>query len=456
VAALQNGLVVAERFRLDKPLGRGGMGEVWRAQHLSLDIPCAVKFIRDDHVLDARTTSRFRHEARAAAKLRSANVVQILDHGIWEGHHYIAMELLEGESVRDRLERMGRLSNGQTLTIVRDVCRALSRARELSIVHRDLKPDNLFIVKDADREIVKVLDFGIAKVPITEATQHTKTGALIGTPFYMSPEQAQGDSDIDGRSDLWSLAVIAFACLTGHLPFKSTALGGLLKEIMISPIPMPSEVAPDLPPELDRWWERAVDRDPDARYQTPEELADAFEKVLMGRIGGKETLPIGAPTPSLAVLAFSETLQVDKSTHAPLSSDLRALASNPNPPPASTGRSSAPWALGLLAILGIGGVVAWRLGNSETSGTAPAAEVPSTTASIPGESPTVATTEEAAVPDPTASAAASASASASTAEVAGPAPSSLPSARKPVPWKKPAPKATVDKPKPDKPFDPGY
>ncbi|MCA9619523.1 MAG: serine/threonine protein kinase, partial [Myxococcales bacterium] len=158
-----SGVVVAERFRLEERLGQGGMGEVWRAHHVTLDIPCALKFIHDDHDQDDRARSRFSQEARAAAKLRSPNVVQILDYGVWEEVPYIAMELLEGETLTARLKRLGRLSSSATLAIARDVAHALEKARELSIVHRDLKPDNLFIVHDTGREITKVLDFGVAK-----------------------------------------------------------------------------------------------------------------------------------------------------------------------------------------------------------------------------------------------------------------------------------------------------
>src|SRR4030081_3888762 len=160
---LVENLVVAGRFRLNRLIGRGGMGSVWQATHLGLDIPCAVKFIEGEYSGMAEAQARFEREAKAAAQLRSPHVVQILDHGVCEGTPYIAMELLDGEDLGKRLTRVGRLPAPELLQIVTQVCRALLRAHSLGIVHRDLKPDNIFIVHDDDREIAKVLDFGIAK-----------------------------------------------------------------------------------------------------------------------------------------------------------------------------------------------------------------------------------------------------------------------------------------------------
>src|SRR6185437_10478011 len=155
--------VVAGRFRLTKILGRGGMGSVWTAQHLGLDIPCAVKFIEGDFASMPEAHQRFEREAKAAAQLRSPHVVQILDHGVCEGKPYIAMELLEGEDLGKRLQKTGKIAPAELVTVITQVCRALTKAHALGVVHRDLKPDNIFLVRDDDREIAKVLDFGIAK-----------------------------------------------------------------------------------------------------------------------------------------------------------------------------------------------------------------------------------------------------------------------------------------------------
>src|SRR5271170_2737802 len=272
--------VIAGRFRLNHPIGRGGMGSVWRATHLGLDIPCAIKFIEGEYAPMAEAQARFEREAKAAATLRSPHVVQILDHGVCEGTPYIAMELLDGEDLGKRLQKTGTIPPRETHAIITQVCRALTKAHALGIVHRDLKPDNIFLVRDDDREIAKVLDFGIAKRD-QNALQGggTKTGAMLGTPYYMSPEQAQGIKSVDSRSDLWSLAVIVFQCVTGRLPFESEALGDLLVRIIVNPLPVPSQVA-EVPPGFDRWWARASQRDPAGRFQSAKEFAESLQMVF--------------------------------------------------------------------------------------------------------------------------------------------------------------------------------
>jgi serine/threonine-protein kinase len=273
-------LVIAERFRLNSLLGRGGMGSVWHATHLGLDIPCAVKFIEGPHAAMPEAHARFGREAKAAAQLRSPHVVQILDHGVWDGTPYMAMELLEGEDLGKRLARYGRMPAKDVCFIVAQVARALTKAHAAGIVHRDLKPDNVFLVRDDDREIAKVLDFGIAKATGAIDGSNTKTGAMLGTPYYMSPEQAQGTRAVDHRSDVWSLAVIVYLALTGRLPFESEALGDLLIKIIVSPMPVPSHVAPDLPAAFDGWWARAANRDPAQRFQSAKDLSDALAMVF--------------------------------------------------------------------------------------------------------------------------------------------------------------------------------
>ena len=276
---LEPNMVIAGRFRLNKLLGRGGMGSVWHATHLGLDIPCAVKFIEGEQAQSPDAQQRFEREAKAAAQLRSPHVVQILDHGISDGMPYIAMELLDGEDLSRRMQRAKRMDPKELVPIITQVCRALARAHALGIVHRDLKPDNVFLVRDDDREIAKVLDFGIAKNSTKLEGTSTKTGAMLGTPFYMSPEQAQGTKAVDIRADLWSLAVIVFQAICGKLPFESEALGDLLVRIIVAPIPVPSQVCPEVPPAFDKWWLKAAARDPGQRFQSAKEFAEALHAV---------------------------------------------------------------------------------------------------------------------------------------------------------------------------------
>jgi serine/threonine-protein kinase len=224
--------------------------------------------------------ARFEREAKAAAQIRSAHVVQILDHGTFHGTPYIAMELLEGEDLGRRLGRTHRMSPHDVAAIVTHVSRALSKAHAMEIVHRDLKPENVFLALDDDRELAKVLDFGVAKRVQVDAPNPTVAGTMLGTPSYMSPEQAQGAQFVDYRSDLWALAVIAFRCMTGVLPFRGDSLPELLVRIVVSPLPVPSSLAVDVPRGFDAWWERAVARDANRRFQSARELAHALTVAL--------------------------------------------------------------------------------------------------------------------------------------------------------------------------------
>ena len=282
--ALLRDRVLVGRYRLDERLGAGGMGSIWRGHHLVLQAPVAVKLIDREHVPDEETLGRFMREAQSAATLRSPHVVQILDYGVDDKLPFIVMELLDGENLAQRLRRLGRLSSADTARIITHVGRAMARAHEANIVHRDLKPENVFLIRNEDEEIAKVLDFGVAKVSVGalgEQGSRTRTGSILGTPYYMSPEQAQGNKTVDHRSDLWAMGVIAFECLTGKRPFYSDGLGDLVLQICIRDIPVPSEIS-SVPVGFDAWFARAVARDPEVRFQSARELSEALREVLGG------------------------------------------------------------------------------------------------------------------------------------------------------------------------------
>ena len=277
--------LVAGKYELVKLIGRGGMGSVWEGRHASLGTAVAIKFIDTEHSRSREAQSRFVHEARAAARIQSRHAVQILDHGVTdEGRAYMVMELLVGEALDKRIDRLGRISLESTARILGQVCRALQRAHDCGIVHRDLKPDNVFLVRssDEDEEIAKVLDFGVAKITSnpgdTRLTSSTKTGAVLGTPYYMSPEQARGLRTIDWRTDLWSLGVIAYECVTGVLPFDGESVGDLLVKICTAPVPIPSAKVSELPVAFDTWFARALDREPTQRFESATELADSLAR----------------------------------------------------------------------------------------------------------------------------------------------------------------------------------
>lgn len=295
---LQIGTVVADRFRLLRPLGQGGMGALWVAHHTGLDIPCVLKFILGDAANNPEMRARFEREAKAAAQIRSPHVVQTLDHGIWQGLPYIAMELLEGEDLASRLARERRLSLAATRRIVEDVGKALRRAHEIGLIHRDMKPANIFLARQAGDEVVKILDFGIAKsTGVIDADQPTHADAVLGSPRYMSPEQVRSSTQVDLRTDLWSLGVIAFRCLTGKLPFRDGEIGDVFVSICTAPIPRASEVAPDLGPEVDRFFARALARPLEERFQSATELVEAFA-ALPGASESAALLAAGERAPS--------------------------------------------------------------------------------------------------------------------------------------------------------------
>lgn len=293
---MSEGLVLAGRYRLVSKLGQGGMGSVWRAEHLTLGTPVAIKLIEASIAQSEEALARFKREAQAAAELRSAHVVHIMDYGIENGTPYIAMELLDGESLADRLSRLGRLTPLDTATILAQVARALTKAHQQSIIHRDLKPDNIFIVREGDDELVKVLDFGIAKkIGLTSSSGgiKTHTGAMLGTPYYMSPEQAKGRAGVDHRTDIWSFGIIAYECLTGARPFDSETLASLLVAICTEPLPVPSEVAP-VPKGFDDWFAKAASRDLAVRFQSASEASQRLREVC-GLAPAPQTFDVTAP-----------------------------------------------------------------------------------------------------------------------------------------------------------------
>jgi serine/threonine-protein kinase len=293
------GVVVAGRYRLVRKLGAGGMGAVWHAHDISLDSRCALKLIDDDKAQSDEVRVRFEREAKAAAQLRGAHVVDVFDHGEWEGTLYIAMEYLDGEDLGARLDRVGRLDGETTYRIVAHVCRALVRAHANGIVHRDLKPENIFLV-EGDELLAKILDFGVARVDdralLSTLTPGTRTGDLLGTPNYMSPEQLQDHPGLDRRSDVWALGVIAFECLLGRLPFVAHHMAGMILAICSRPLPVPSLISA-VPRGFDAWFARACARDLERRFPTAKSAVGALQALCQPRSAEAARANLEAPVP---------------------------------------------------------------------------------------------------------------------------------------------------------------
>ncbi|WP_437524706.1 protein kinase [Sorangium sp. So ce726] len=274
--------VVGGKYRLERPLSHGGMGSVWVARHVNLGSLVAVKFMDPTYAASSTFLARFEREARIAASLQSPHVVYVQDFGVDDDTPYLVMELLQGEDLGTRLLHVGRLSLVDATLILVQAGKAIRRAHDAGLVHRDLKPANLFLVRveGEQDEIVKILDFGIVKETGAALTEEvTRTGELLGSPHYMSPEQVRGEKDIDQRSDLWSLGVILFYGVTGELPFQGAQLGAVIANILVGPVPSASLIAPDLPPTIDAFFARALARERADRFQSIGEMMGELRRI---------------------------------------------------------------------------------------------------------------------------------------------------------------------------------
>lgn len=264
-------------IQLVRQVDEGAMGSVWLADHVGLSTEVAVKFVSERLVDNPKALRRLEGEARAAARLKSPHVVKIFDYGVYEGTTpFFVMEYLEGESLRERLERDPILPLHEVALIVTHVARGLHKAHRLGIVHRDIKPDNLFMLDDDDDLFVKVLDFGVAK-GLTKGV--TEPGMLLGTPLYMSREGI-AEGHIDHRMDLWALSVVAYETLTGTLPFDGETIDEVATAIWRGQFTPPSELNPELNHEVDHWFSLAFHRERQERPASAKQLAASFTRTL--------------------------------------------------------------------------------------------------------------------------------------------------------------------------------
>ncbi len=272
------GTVVADRYRIDRVLGVGGMGVVYAGIHTWTERAVAIKILRPEFAQQTELLQRFFQEAKTAAGLRHPNVVDVLDMGMDDDDSaFIVLELLEGESLETRLKREGELDPAQTLRILLPVIEALHVAHARGIIHRDLKPANLFLVEDRHgEEVPKLLDFGIAKL-LENSVIQTQTGSMLGTPGYMSPEQMRGVSDLTAASDVWGMGVMLFRTLAGRLPFDvDPNPTTMVMNILMNEAPRLREIAPDVPPNLAAAVDLALKHSPETRHRDMQELLEAL------------------------------------------------------------------------------------------------------------------------------------------------------------------------------------
>jgi serine/threonine-protein kinase len=443
---LEIGDVIDRKYRVTRLIGKGGMGSVYDGTHILVERRVAIKVLRPE-LERGQAMARFEQEARAAGRIGNEHILDVYDMGkLADGSPYLVAEYLDGETLQDRMNRLGRLSPSAAVPLLLQLLDGLGAAHDAGIVHRDLKPDNVFLVrkKAGHRDFVKLIDFGVSRFERADGDDGmrlTTTGAVVGTPLYLSPEQARGRRDVDARSDLFSVGIILYEMVTGETPFQAESFNDLLFKIVLEMPKPPEQVVTDLDPTFAGIMMKALAKDPADRFQS----ADEFGRALNRWAGGGDVLPSSWPPrdpklSSLSVRAVSiddqdATTQDDQdATTQTYPGGKRDPGVPPAPTPSTFGASQfaettsgAPRRLtrraigvlaGVVAVVGLG--VAVSLGR----GAGPAAEASAGENHAPAaqsgerESPTAAT-----------ALAPSASAGAEDSSVATPATAAAPSAK---------------------------
>ncbi|HEX2880441.1 MAG TPA: serine/threonine-protein kinase [Polyangiaceae bacterium] len=305
------GTLIEGKFRLTKEIGRGGMAAVFEAENVDIGKRVAVKVLSKELSHSKVVNERFIREARAAARIRSPYICDVFDVGTWDGLPYLVLELLEGESLYERLARERKLPIDETLRIAEQIAKGLQKAHDEKIVHRDLKPENIFLTQAEDGEsVTKIVDFGLAKFYEPNAAggaqaRITKEGALFGTPAYMSPEQARAQGDVDHRADLWAFACIVYEMLIGRTVWNvDQGVAMILAQIASAPLPKPSRLRSDLPRTFDTWFEHALDRNIEVRFQSAKEAFDGLKVALLPPEGSVREASISSEDEGLQVDAL--------------------------------------------------------------------------------------------------------------------------------------------------------
>jgi serine/threonine protein kinase len=399
------GQLVGGKYRIDALIAEGGMGIVYRATHLDLDCPVALKLIRPEHVENEEVIARLLTEARIAAGLRSKHVNRVLDVGRTpSGMPYLVLEYMEGSDLRAYLERRGPLPIGEAADCVMQACEALAEAHALGIVHRDLKPENLFLSEEADGGFVlKVLDFGISKAPAARrAGGRTLTNPfeVVGSPNYMTPEQIRG-GQVDARADIWALGVLLYELCSGTVPFAAETVTETFALILDERYQLPPIEAGPGSEHLRLVLERCLSKNPDERYQNVAELADALSPLGSDMLQGRRVAKVAVATRARLIAAADQPAIPAPGTPVALSTNLEPDSPElePLPPPP---RSKLSWLIGALAacsLLGLGfHVITQRAsGAAKQAATSPA---PTRVTQVATPILAPAPDEEAAIPPP--------------------------------------------------------
>jgi serine/threonine protein kinase len=365
--ATREGQVLEDRYRLHELVGKGGMGEVYRAEHIHIDKRVAVKLLRGEASRDEKNVKRLQREARATSTIGHDNIVAIEDFGKAEdGTVYLVMEWLEGETLGQVLDRET-IEAERALRIIEQVCDALHAAHEAGVIHRDLKPDNIFLATDDDGdEIVKLVDFGIAKF-MRDDGRITKTGTFVGTPDYVAPEQALGE-EVDRRADIYAIGVILYELYTGTLPFSARTFMSILEQHITAQPEAPNERNPErhTPEPIVDIIMRCMAKEPHQRYDTAVEVGGLLRQI---RESGSVNDPVGRTKPV-------------PRTSKPMTVDVRTPTSQPTygsidvDRPATRRTMPILLLLGLVAAIGVGAFFIVRGAKSEASGADAATSTP--------------------------------------------------------------------------------
>ncbi|MCC6903071.1 MAG: serine/threonine protein kinase [Polyangiaceae bacterium] len=380
--ALPAGKVVAGRYRVLQRLGEGGMGSVYRVEHVHTGQEVALKVLNPKMVQDQIALERFRRESRATVRIQSDHVVQVTDADVAPelgGAPFLVMELLRGQSF-DQLLAGAALAPSTTLTYLGQVARALDKAHGLGIIHRDIKPENLFLTEREDgTPLVKLLDFGIAKLTDgADLSSKTATGAIFGTPLYMAPEQILGQPDrICPQTDVWALGVLAHRMLTGAEPWTAQTLPHLVAQIAYEPIPTPSQRGSTLGPGFDGWFARACAREPSDRFGSASEAIVALAAAL--GVEGLALSQSSALDSGRHVIRTDRDVALAETAVSPLGSD--TLAAQVAPKKGSGKVVVLAAVVGIGALLGIG---IWLASRSSI----PSSEPPAAAAALRTAEPT--------------------------------------------------------------------
>jgi eukaryotic-like serine/threonine-protein kinase len=343
------GATLAGRYEIVRRIGEGGMGAVYEARHTLIGKRVAVKVLLEKFLTKSDFVARLLQEARLASSIGHENIVDVTDFGTTDdGRSFVVMEFLDGEALSQLVMREAPLPIERSLRIARQVASALGAAHAKGIYHRDIKPENVYLIRRGDADFVKVVDFGISKAVKQggneegpEVYRLTHTGLLLGTPLYMSPEQARGDEDLDHRVDIWATGVMMYECLTGEVPFRANNYLGIISQVLTHTAAPPSKVRPELgiPDAVEAVVMRAMEKDRTRRYAAMADLEHDLERLLAG----------------------------DQNVGLPLVTDVPKLV----PPPRR-------WHLGLVAVVALGVGVTFALSRSVGGGPPPESSPPVT------------------------------------------------------------------------------